>query len=112
MNISKLGALWALMTGGWSGLVVYLLEAVNEALAKLDAAKLAEVAKIVKSVMDALHILGDTFVPERYRTACRFTVEALADLAVALQDGKLTKDELDAEIDAVEAAVEEWKKAK
>lgn len=112
MNISKFGALWSLMTGGWAGLAVYILEAVNKWLAKLDQTKLAQAAQIVKSVASALEILLGTFLPEKYRDAAQKTLEALNTLALALADGKVTQEELDAQIDAIEAAVLAWKEAK
>lgn len=109
MNISKLGALWRLMTGGWAGLAVYILEAVNEWLATLDQTKLAEAAQVVKAVASALEILLNTFLPLKYRNAAQKTLEALNTLAIALADGKITQEELDANIDAIEAAVLAWK---
>ena len=112
MNISKLGALWKLMTGGWAGLAVYILEAVNKWLATLDQSKLAQAAQIVKAVASALEILLGTFLPLKYREAAQKTLEALNTLALALADGKITQEELDAQIDAIEAAVAAWKEAK
>lgn len=54
MDISKLGALWSLMTGGWAGLAVYILEAINKWLAGLDVERLARAAAVVKAVANAL----------------------------------------------------------
>lgn len=112
MNISKLGALWKLMTGGWTGLAVYILESVNQRLATLDQTKLAQAAQIVKAIASALEILLGTFLPVKYRDAAQKTLEALNTLALALADGKVTQEELDANIDAIEAAVLAWKEAK
>lgn len=109
MNISKLKALWALATGGWAGLAVYILEAVNKWLAKLDQEKLAQTAAIVKSIANALAILIETFLPIRFVRAAKTTLDALNTLATALADGKITQEELDANIDAIEAAIEAWK---
>lgn len=112
MNIGKLGALWSLMTGGWAGLAVYILEAVNKWLATLDQSKLAEVAKIIKSIASALAILLNTFLPEKFRVAAQKTLDALNTLAASLEDGKITQEELDDNIDAIEAAVLAWKEVK
>lgn len=111
MNISKFGAIWNFMTGGWSGLAVYVLEAVNKWLATLDAEKLAQAALVVKSLCNAVDALVP-LIPLKYAAAAKATTHALATLAIALADGKLTKEELDVQIDAVEAAVEEWKRVK
>lgn len=109
MEINKLKALWKLATGGFAGLAVYILEAVNQWLATLDQTKLAQAAQVVKSVASALEILLNTFLPVKYRTAATKTLDALNTLALALADGKITQDELDANIDAIEAAIESWK---
>lgn len=112
MNISKLGALWSLATGGWAGLAEYILRAINGWLAKLDKSKLAEAAKIVKAVASALGILLTTFLPDRYKAAATQTLCALETLAEAMADGNITPEELDANIDAIEAAIEAWKEAR
>ena len=112
MNIGKFGALWSLVTGGWAGLAAYILEAVNKWLATLDQSKLAEVAKIVKAIASALAILLNTFLPEKFRPAAQKTLDALNTLVASLEDGKITQEELDANIDAVEAAVKAWKDIK
>lgn len=112
MQISKLTALWKLMTGGWAGLAVYILEAVNKWLATLDQEKLARAASIVKAVANALEILTETFLPAKFKAAAKATLDALNTLATALADGKITQEELDANIDAIEAAIFAWKEAR
>lgn len=112
MNISKLKALWALTTGGWSGLAVYLLEAVNGWLKNLDQTRLARFAEIVRAMARVMQILADTFLPSKYRMAANATFDALDGLAVALADGQITQAELDANIDAIEAAIDAWKAVK
>lgn len=112
MQISKLTALWKLATGGFAGLAVYILEAVNKWLATLDQEKLARAAAIVKAVANAVEILLETFLPAKYQDAAKKTLEALNTLALALADGKVTQDELDANIDAIEAAIAAWKDIK
>ena len=109
MKISKLTALWKLATGGFAGLAVYILEAVNKWLATLDQEKLARAASVVKSIANALAILIETFLPIRFVRAAKTTLDALNTLATALADGKITQAELDANIDSIEAAIEAWK---
>jgi len=112
MNISKVKALWSLVTGGWAGLATYILDAINGWLATLDASKLAEAAKIVMSVNASLQLILDSFLPEKYKAAAKLTIAALNNLAAALADGKLDDAELDTQIDCVEVAVEAWKEVK
>ena len=111
MDISKLGALWSLMTGGWSGLAVYILEAINKWLAIIDQSKIAQVALVVKSVSNAIDALAP-LLPAKYADAVEATTAAVSKLAESLADGKVTKEELDDNIDAVEAAINAWKKVK
>ena len=94
MNISKLGALWKLMTGGWAGLAVYILESVNKWLATLDQSKLAQAAQIVKAVASAQEILLGTFLPLKYRAAATKTLEALNTLALALAAYLVERDNI------------------
>ena len=112
MDISKLGALWSLMTGGWAGLAAYILEAINKWLSGLDVERLARAAAVVKAVANALEILLNTFLSAKYRDAATKTLKALNALAESLADGKVTQDELDANIDAIEDAVVTWKEVK
>ena len=111
MNISKLGALWSLMTGGWAGLAVYILEAINKWLATLDQSKIAQVALVVKSVSNAIDALAP-LLPAKYTDAVKATTAVVSKLAESLADGKVTQEELDDNIDAVKAAIYAWKKVK
>ena len=110
MNISKLKALWRLATGGWAGLAEYILETVNDALKRLDVTKLAQMAQVVKAVATAVSALTP-LLPARYAAPVRVTFAALDSLAMALADGRVTPEELDVNIDAVEAAIVAWKEA-
>lgn len=109
LKISKLGALWALCSGGWAGLATYVLKVVNEFLATLDRDKLARTAEIVKAIANALTGIVSIFVPPKYSEAASVTIAALNSLATALADGKITQDELDAQVDAIGKAIAAWK---
>ena len=111
MEVSKIGALYHLLLGGWSGLANYILEAVNSALKKLDPLKLAEFAGVVGNILAAIKALAP-LLPAKYAGAVTVTVVAVDDLAKALADGKVTDAELDCIIDGIEAAVAAWKEAK
>lgn len=111
MNISKFKAVWSFVTGGWAGLAVFILGEVNGYLATLDQSRLAQFALVVKSLANAVDALAP-LIPSRYAEAVRATTAALAALAQSLADGKITEDELKANIDAVKAAVNAWKEAR
>ena len=111
MDISKLGALWSLMTGGWAGLAVYILEAINKWLAILDQSNIAQFALVVKSVSNAIDALAP-LLPAKYADAVKAMTAAVSKLAESIADGKVTQEELDDNIYAVEAAINAWKKVK
>ena len=108
MNISKIRALWSLMTGGWAGLAVYILESLNKWLATLDRTKLAQAAIVVKSIANAIDALSP-LIPAKYANALKATTAAVSTLAESLADGNITQEELDANIDAIEAAIAAWR---
>lgn len=112
MNISKIKALWALMTGGWSGLARYILTVVNAGLAKCDAEKCKKAATVALSVSAIIKSAVDAFAPDKYRDAATKTVEALNALALALEDGVLTQDEVSTNVTAISACVDAWKEVK
>ena len=112
MDISKIKAAWAFLTGGWSGLAEYLLTVVNKGLAKCDAEKLRKTATIAINVAAVVKTACDVFAPDKYRDAATKTVDALRTLAVALEDGNLTSEELDANIGAISGCIATWKEVK
>lgn len=112
MDISKIKAAWAFLTGGWSGLAEYLLGVVNKGLAKCDAGKLRKTATIAISVAAIVKTACDVFAPDKYKTAANRTIDALETLATALEDGNLAEGEITANIDAISACVAAWKEVK
>ena len=109
MEISKIRAAWAFLTGGWSGLAEYLLKVVNAALSKADSAKMRKTATIAISCAAIVKTACEAFAPDKYKAAAAKTVDALETLAVALEDGTLTEGELSANIDAIGGCVAAWK---
>ena len=112
MDISKIKAAWAFLTGGWSGLAEYLLTAVNKGLAMCDTAKLRKTATIAISIAAVVKTACDVFAPEKYKAAATKTVEALEAMATELEDGNLTADEITANISAIAACIDGWKEVK
>ena len=112
MDISKIKAAWAFLTGGWSGLAEYLLGVVNKGLAKLDAEKCRKTATIAISVAAVVKTACDVFAPEKYKHAATSTIEALEALAIALEDGQLTAEEISSNIGTITSCVTLWKEVK
>ena len=109
MDISKIKAAWAFLTGGWSGLAQYLLTVVNKGLAKCDGDKMRKTATIAISVAAVVKTGCEVFAPDKYKAAAAKTVDALETLAVALEDGNLSEGELSSNIDAIADCVAAWK---
>ena len=112
MDISKIKAAWAFLTGGWSGLAEYLLGVGNKGLAKCDAEKLRKSATIAISVAAVIKTACDVFAPDKYKVSAAKTIDALETLATALEDGNLSKDEIAANIDAISTCIAVWKEVK
>ena len=112
MNISKIKAAWAFLTGGWSGLAQYMLGIVNKALALCDAEKCRKCATVAISIAAVVKTVCDIFAPDKYKVAAANTIDALETLASALEDGTLTNDELNSNIDAISNCINAWKAVK
>lgn len=112
MDISKIKAAWAFLTGGWSGLAEYLLTVVNKGLAICDTAKLRKTATIAISIAAVVKTACEVFAPEKYKAAAAKTVDALEAMATALEDGNLTQDEITANVKAIGDCIAEWKEVK
>ena len=112
MKWSNIKALWSLVTDGWSGLMKYVLEFVNIALQKLDGEKLKRASQIAVNVAAVVSTAVGVFVDEKYREAANKTVDALKDLALSIEDGELSSEELNANIEAVNKCIDAWKAVK
>lgn len=112
MKWSNIKAFWSLATGGWSGLMKYGLEFSNSALQSMDAEKLLSASRIVVNIAAVVSAAVGVFVDEKYRDAANKTVDALKNLAISIEDGKMTSEELDANIKAINDCIDAWKAVK
>lgn len=115
MKISKVKGLWALLTGGWVGLAGYGLEIGNDLFAGANRETLAKSAEIVRGIASVIQTAIATFsgqMKPAYVDAGLKTVEAVNTLALAMADGTITADELDANIETVRAAIDAWQAVK
>lgn len=112
LDISTLGIVWAKLTGGWKGVAVYLCKALTALLKKLPAEELKRYAGVIRKVMELVKMIVTDFVPVAYKDAGMKTVEAIEDLSEHVEDGEYTEEELDKDIDNVQACVEAWKNVK
>lgn len=111
MNISKLKIVLKYLTSGMGGVVDYLLDLLNNALAGLDPAKkdrIVAVLNLSKRVLATLRSL-QWLCPTKWQIAYGETVGAVETTADVLTDLVLTPDELKKVADAFQKAVQEWK---
>ena len=109
LDISTLGMLWAKVTGGWSGVGVYVTKAVTKLLRKAKPEDLKEYGEIIVKVAELVNLIVTNRVPEKYKEAALATVAAILALANHIKDGEYTQEEFDADIDNIEKCVEAWK---
>ena len=111
MNISKLKLAWKFITGGSEGVLDYALDVSNNFANKLPNAKKEDIKSYLataRNILDTLNILS-WLCPSKWRQAYTLTVSAFADLVAALDDLKVTKDELTDVCDNFKLAYAAWR---
>jgi len=112
MNISKLKVVLKYMTGGIESVIEYLLDLFNEMIAKLPAEEVAKYAQLAKDVAVFVSNLCVLIPSEAKKVAAKKTAECFEELAAALIDSKMDKEELDVIIEKAKIAIKAWKDAK
>lgn len=112
MKISKVKVVLKYLTGGVESVVEYILDLFNEMVAKLPAEEVAKYAQLAKDVSVFVGNLCVLIKSEDRRDAAQATAQCFSDLATALLDSKLSKEELDGIVAAVKSAVEDWRKVR
>lgn len=111
MNISKLKIVWKWLTGGIGSVADYLLDVLNDALAKVDGnnrQKVQAALNIANRVLSTLMAI-QWLCPTKWQTAYSSTLIAVGDVVGALQDLKVEMHELEKLRDRFAIAVEAWK---
>ena len=111
MNISKLKLAWKFITGGREGILDYGLDTANTFADLLPNAKKEDIKSYLataRNILDTLNSLS-WLCPSKWRQAYTLTVSAFADLVAALDDLKVTKDELTAVCDNFKLAYAAWR---
>ena len=109
MEISKLKLTWKYLTGGVDSVVEYLLNQFStQVLSKANPEHLAKYCSDVKALS---LFIADVVVNhkddlgEHKTSVAKSIIAGLGDLASALSDGKVTKNELDHIVDEIGAMV-------
>lgn len=111
MNISKLKLVWKFLTGGREGVLDYGLDVSNTFAARLPDAKKEELKAYLataRNILDTLDALS-WLCPKKWLAAYEETVAAFGALVAALNDMKVTRDELTAVCNAFRIAYAAWR---
>lgn len=110
LDISKWSAITTLIFGGWADLAVLICKAFTNLLRKADAEHLKQYAEFAVKLVKVISLVSDLFIRDaKVKSAALATGKALADFAEHVGDGEYIPEELDADIDNIEAAVKAWK---
>ena len=111
MNISKLKLAWKFLTGGREGVLDYALDCANTFADRIADAKREDIKSCLstaRNILDTLNSLS-WLCPSKWRQAYSFTLSAFGDLVAALDDLKVTQDELTAVCNSFRLAYSEWR---
>lgn len=111
MNISKLKLAWKFITGGREGVLDYALDVANTIADRIPNAKKEEIGKYLataRKVLDTLNSLS-WLCPSKWRQAYSFTLSAFGALVAALDDLKVTQDELTSVCNSFKLSYAEWR---
>ncbi len=111
MNISKIKLVWKFLTGGREGVLDYGLDVSNTFAARLPDAKKEELKAYLataRNILDTLDALS-WLCPNNWFAAYEETVAAFGALVAALNDLKVTRDELTAVCNAFRIAYAAWR---
>ena len=97
MHINKLTIIWKYLTGGREAVLDYALGVANNLAENLDAHKKENVSSylgLATKILSAMEKLA-WLVPEKWNVAYGKTLFAFTDLVVALEDFKVTTEEVE-----------------
>jgi len=102
--------------GGVTTLIEWICEYLTSLLQKIkdkeEFAAYAEDVNQIGAYLEGCFARHQKWLTEAQREAANKTIAAIRNLASALKDCAITKEEIDRLIDDVLAAIEAWKKAK
>jgi len=111
MNISKIKLVWKFLTGGGTGVVDYVLDVGNTIADRLPDAKREEVGRYLataRKVLDTMDAVS-WLCPKKWLDTYEKTVAAFGALVAALNDMKVTKEEVENVSNAFKLAYASWR---
>lgn len=111
MNISKIKLVWKFLTGGGTGVVDYVLDVGNTIADRLPDAKREEIGKYLATARRVLDTMGAVswLCPGKWLDAYTGTVAAFGALVAALNDMKVTREEVAEVSNAFKLAYAAWR---
>lgn len=111
LGVSKWTAIKTLLFGGWSDLAIVICNAFTNLLRKADPKDLKMYAEVSEKIAKVIRLVIELFVSSvSVRDAASHTCDTLIAFSDHIKDGMYTPDELDADIDAIEECIDNWKK--
>lgn len=110
MAISKLTIVWKYLTGGKEAVLDYVLGVANNLVDKLDEKKKENVSSYISMAEDILSFMENVswLVPKKWSVAYGKTLYAFTDLVVALEDFKVTTEEVERVVKNFREAYDYW----
>lgn len=117
MKISKLKAALSLLTGGFAGIIKYVLNVFNEQVLgripnKEAGFKYLKDAQAVYAFIGAVMENHSADLSEERKACLSSILSAVGELTKALEDFAINEQELDDIVTKVKDAIDAWKKAK
>lgn len=110
LDIGPFGLGWSYFKDGWAGIAKYLCEKLSKLLKKLPAEDLKKYAGIIQMVAELLKTICEKFIKdEKVAKKIGLIIETISGMAKHCEDGEYTTDELDLDIDAIEAVIDSFK---
>ena len=111
MNISKLKLAWKFITGGREGVLDYALDVANTFADRLAEAKKEDIKSYLATARKVLDTMSAVswLCPKKWLAAYEETVAAFGALVAALNDMKVTPDELTVVCNSFRIAYAAWR---
>ena len=111
MNISKIKLAWKFITGGREGVLDYALDCANTFTDRITDAKREDIKSYLSTARNILDTLSSLswLCPSKWLQAYSSTLSAFGDLVAALDDLKVTPDELTAVCNSFRIAYAAWR---
>lgn len=111
MNISKIKFAWKFITGGREGILDYGLDVANTFASRISDSTKEDIKAYISTAHNIFGTLNSLswLCPTKWRQAYAITLNAFADLVGALDDLKVTHDELTAVCNSFRIAYAAWR---